>query len=268
MRDAGVPDSQLLPVSGGERLPLFSSSVRQQASIGEGDLAAGPPGAPALPHPSLATMSVQVWPSLHCLMPGKPGETPEVIDTGTIFMGEANPYICTVDLNRGMQYGLLRTGDRVPVGDRDPKLQSFIDYVNDRSHNVFSSADGGQLMFNFLFNGKALLWNSHLGAYEGIMKVLEPKPDVAILGIAGRGNLNGRPFNGSAAQFALNEIRWLDNPRTVIWCLHDERRVFDSKHTLILKLTLALLVLLAPLNHFELIQGQQPKQYRKPLLLA
>lgn len=122
-----------------------------------------------------------------------------------------------------MRYGLLRTADRVSVEQRDPKLQSIIDYVNDRSRNVFSSADGGQLMYNFLFNGKAVLWNSYLGAFERVMKLLEPRPDIAILGIAGRGNLNDRLFDGSVAQFALNEAQWLGDPRTVIWCLHDER---------------------------------------------
>ena len=78
-------------------------------------------------------------------------------------------------------------------------------------------------MVNLIIGDKALLWNAHLGAYEGIMKSLDPKPDVAILGIAGRGNLNGRPFDGSAAQLALKEVQWLEQPRQVIWCLHDER---------------------------------------------
>ncbi|KAL5358855.1 hypothetical protein BJX96DRAFT_173824 [Aspergillus floccosus] len=48
------------------------------------------------------------------------------------------------------------------------------------------------------------------------------KPDVAVLSIGGRGNLNGRPFNGSAAQFAAMEAKWLDEPEKVIWCLLDE----------------------------------------------
>jgi hypothetical protein len=81
-------------------------------------------------------------------------------------------------------------------------------------------------MYNFLIDeGSTLLWNVYLGAYEGIMRSLGPKLDVAILGIAGRGNLNGKPFDGSAAQFALNEVRWLDKLVATIWCLHDERYV-------------------------------------------
>lgn len=223
LRKAGVPDAQLQPVSGGERIPLFTRDVRDRAARGVGKLLPGPPGAPLQPHPSLAVCSVQVWPSLHCLMPGSHTDIPEVLDTGRVFTGADNPYLCTINLNIGMRYGLLKAGERVPPESRNDRLQSFIDYVTDSHRNAFSAYDGGQLMYNFLIDdNKTVLWNAHLGAYEGIMRGLDPKPDVAILGIAGRGNINGRPFDGSAAQFALNEVRWLDEPRSIIWCLHDE----------------------------------------------
>ncbi|KAL3480490.1 hypothetical protein BJX99DRAFT_244241 [Aspergillus californicus] len=225
LRKAGVPETQLLPVSGGERIPLFTRAVRDRAARNEGKLLPGPPGAPSQPDPSLAVCSVQVWPSLHCLMPGSHAEIPDVMDTGRVFTGAADPYLCTIRLNVGMRYGLLTVGERVPPESRDPRLQSFVEYIADDARNVFSAYDGGQLMYNFLIDGKAILWNAHLGAYEGIMRGLEPKPDVAILGIAGRGNLNGRPFDGSAAQFALEEVRWLDEPPSVIWCLHDESAI-------------------------------------------
>ncbi|KAK7935362.1 hypothetical protein PG985_000857 [Apiospora marii] len=39
---------------------------------------------------------------------------------------------------------------------------------------------------------------------------------------AGRANLNGRPFDGSAAEFASRQVEWLGKPSQVIWCLHDE----------------------------------------------
>ena len=48
---------------------------------------------------------------------------------------------------------------------------------------------------------------------------------MVVLGIAGRGNLNGRPFDGSAAQFAALQLKWLGMPTKVIWCLHDEALV-------------------------------------------
>lgn len=156
-------------------------------------------------------------------MPATHADMPDVIDTGTVYTGAASPFVCTLDQTRGMRYGLLKIGDRVPPEKRSDGLQSFVDYVSDRKRNVFSNCDGGQIMVNFLVEeDKALLWNAHLGAYDGIMKQLTPKPSVAILGIAGRGNLNGRPFDGSAAQFALNEVEWISQPKQVIWCLHDE----------------------------------------------
>lgn len=54
------------------------------------------------------------------------------------------------------------------------------------------------------------------------MKGLEPKPDIALLAIAGRANLNGRPFDGSAADFVVDEIKWIGEPEKVIWHLHDK----------------------------------------------
>ena len=86
-----------------------------------------------------------------------------------------------------------------------------------------SHYDGGQLSYNFLLGpDKTVFWNGHLGAYEGILRSVKPKPNVLIQAIAGRANLNGRPFDGSAAQFAVEVSRWLGEPQHVLWCLHDD----------------------------------------------
>ncbi|KAH7393681.1 hypothetical protein BKA64DRAFT_676706 [Cadophora sp. MPI-SDFR-AT-0126] len=222
LRTAGVPEAQLMAVAGGERIPLFTKVVREAAAAGTAEIEPGPPAAPPLPHHSLAVLSVHVWPSLHCLMPGNShADIPDVCDTAKRYTGSASPYNCTLDISRGMKYGLLNVGNVVPREAMDAGLRSFVDYIGDQ-RNVFSSRDGGQLMFNILIDDKAILWNAHLGAYKDVMMGLEPKPDLAILGIAGRGNLNGRPFDGSASEFAVDEIRWLQEPKTVIWCLQDE----------------------------------------------
>ena len=71
LRNAGVAEEQLLPVAGGERIPLFTSTVRKAAANGSCAVAPGPPGSPPLPDPNLAVASVEAWPSLHCLLPGK-----------------------------------------------------------------------------------------------------------------------------------------------------------------------------------------------------
>ncbi|KAH6684921.1 hypothetical protein F5X68DRAFT_233356 [Plectosphaerella plurivora] len=223
LRNANVPEEQLMPVSGGERIPLFLKTDRDRAAAGTIDVAPGPPGAPRRPHDRFAAFQVHVWPSLHCFMPGKMGDIPDFIDTRTKYTGEVSPYTCTLDITNGMKYGLLRMGDLIPKEHRDPGVQSTIEYLDDTERHKYSAFDGGQLAFNFLIApGKTLFWNAHMGAYEGVIKDLEPKPDVAILALAGRANLDGRPFNGSAAQFIVKMIEWLRQPKTVIWCLHDE----------------------------------------------
>jgi len=40
--------------------------------------------------------------------------------------------------------------------------------------------------------------------------------------VAGRANIDGRPFDGSAAQAATSIVKWLGEPGKVIWCLYDE----------------------------------------------
>ncbi|KAJ5691549.1 hypothetical protein N7488_012284 [Penicillium malachiteum] len=140
LRDAGVPDDQLVPVSGGERIPLFTKYVRAAAKSGQVALSAGPPGAPAGPYYSLAIADIYVWPSLHCLITSTHDTLPDTFDSGA----------------------------------------------------------------------------DHLGAYKGIVKDIQPKPDIAVLGIAGRANLNGRPFDGSAAMFATKLAKWMGEPEKVI----------------------------------------------------
>ncbi|GIZ45812.1 hypothetical protein CKM354_000896300 [Cercospora kikuchii] len=224
LRNAGVPEEQLVPVAGGERVPLFTRKVRYAAKRGEVDVEPGPPGAPSSPHHKLAVAAVHIWPSLHCLMPGKShADIPDVMDTGKEYVGGASQFACTLNITFGMKYGLLKMGDHVPRESMDDGMRSFVDYINGPARNCMSHFDGGQLMFNCLLGtNETLMWSAHLGAYEGILKSVEPKPNVLIQAIAGRANLNGRPFDGSAAQFAVKVSRWLDEPEKVIWCLHDD----------------------------------------------
>ena len=143
------------------------------------------------------------------------------MDTGTVYTGEDNPYVSTLDITRGMKYGLLQLDKILPPEKINAGMRSFLEYVRDE-RNVLSNCDGGQLMFNIIFDDTSILWSAHLGAYSGIISEMQPKPKIAILAIGGRANLNGRPFDGSAADFALKEIQWLDEPETIIWSLHDE----------------------------------------------
>ncbi|KAE8421102.1 hypothetical protein BDV36DRAFT_305334 [Aspergillus pseudocaelatus] len=241
LRDAGVPDTQLLPVSGGERIPLFTREVRLAAASSSPSIIlrqGGPPTAPPEPHHMFAVAEVHIWPSLHCLLPGSHETLPDVLDTDDSYEGEATPFDGTLDVTRGMKYGLFKLRELVPADmiAGDNKLRCFVEWLEDRGpgrRNVMSACDGGQLMFHVLRTGKdntssagiwsgGILFNAHLGAYEGIVKTIQPRPSLVVQGIAGRANLNGRPFNGSAADFATELMRWLGEPERVIWCLHDE----------------------------------------------
>lgn len=240
MRAAGVPEAQLQPVAGGERLPLFTKAQRDAAVAKHAAAAShhAPPTAPGPQRPptpdvSQAVVDVHVWPALHCLLPpGDHAALPDVLDSGAVYNGDGGqPYACTVDITRNMTHGFGALMQLPAAAALPPQLPAdfgaFLPYMRDRERHRYSFYDGGQLMYNFLLDtaggaGPALLWHGHLGCYEGIMKGVEPKPDVAILAIAGRGNLNGRPFDGSAAEFATKQIQWLGEPAKVIWCLHDD----------------------------------------------
>jgi len=179
LRAAGVPEEQLLPVAGGERIPLFSHQDREAARKGQCSLAAGPPGAPPLPDSSLAVMSVHAWPSLHCLLPGTShADIPDTMDTETVYTG-GSQYACTIDITRGMKYGLLRLDEIVPHEHLDAGEKSFVEYVVDREKHVMSNFDGGQMTFSFLIGAQTLLWNSHLGGYSGILQNIEPQPGMS-----------------------------------------------------------------------------------------
>lgn len=225
MRQAGVPEENLMPVSGGERVPLFTRSTRDDARK-EACLLAdhSPPTAPKIPHPSLAVMTVDVWPSLHALMPTMDhSKIPQIMNSGEKYLGSAS-HACSLDITRGMTHGLLKLPDlpQTVLSSMDADLHSFIDWLQEKGKHQYSGFDGGQLMYHFQIGpSQTLLVNSHLGGYEGILKTLPVRPTVAILGMAGRANLNGRPFDGSAAEFALKETRWIGEPDKVIWCLHD-----------------------------------------------
>ncbi|RKK30840.1 hypothetical protein BFJ69_g18815, partial [Fusarium oxysporum] len=169
MREAGVPEKQLLPVGGGERIPLFTKELHDKAAQSLVELEQRPPGAPKSPHPSLAVAAVHVWPSLHTFLPE---DHPEIMDTGVRYTGASTDFLCTLNITMGMKHGLLRLKDVIPEDKIDQDTQAFIDYVDDRDKNRFSHYDGGQLMFNILTEGQVLLWSAHLGGYEGVLRDL------------------------------------------------------------------------------------------------
>lgn len=78
--------------------------------------------------------------------------------------------------------------------------------------------DGGQLAFLLQTPDGSALFSGSSGYWPGIFAGLEP--DVAFLALAGRPNVSGEPYQGSSAQFLLEQAQCL-RPGQVCVCHHD-----------------------------------------------
>ncbi len=95
-----------------------------------------------------------------------------------------------------------------------PDLADFSRAVEPRS----SRDDGGQLMYLLETPDGSVLFSQSTGYWSGIIRDL--RPDVAVLAITGRPNLDGEPFQGSLAEFVTGEVEVM-RPGTVVFCHHD-----------------------------------------------
>jgi L-ascorbate metabolism protein UlaG (beta-lactamase superfamily) len=98
-----------------------------------------------------------------------------------------------------------------------------------------SLADGGQLNYLLRSPEGSILVSASAGYWSGIMRDL--RPDVAVLSIAGRPNLDGEPFQGSMAQFVAGEVaaapaRRLLPPRRLAATAGGDRRSSRSRTSL------------------------------------
>lgn len=81
-----------------------------------------------------------------------------------------------------------------------------------------SPHDGGQLAFLLTAERGSILVSGSAGYWQGIFRGL--RPDVALLSVAGRPNLNGDPYQGSAARFLAQQVGDLHAGRVAL-CHHD-----------------------------------------------
>jgi hypothetical protein len=81
-----------------------------------------------------------------------------------------------------------------------------------------SDHDGGQLIYLVSTPYGSLLWSASSGCWTAILREL--RPDVALLALAGRPNVNGEPFQGSMAEFIVRQVEML-RPSKVVFCHHD-----------------------------------------------
>lgn len=81
-----------------------------------------------------------------------------------------------------------------------------------------SEHDGGQLAFLLTQGSGSMLVSGSAGYWRGLYTGL--RPDVALLSLAGRPNVDGEPFQGSQAEFVVEQVRVL-GARRVAFCHHD-----------------------------------------------
>ena len=171
LRAAGVPDAQLLLVTGGETV-----------DCGRG-------------------ARVRVLPALHACLFARTGA-----DAGTECLGDlgvsAQERAATV---AGLFDSIVYLPD--PTG-------SALRTMLERS----STHDGGQLAFLLTTESGSILVSGSAGYWRGIYRGL--RPDVALLSVAGRPNLDGEPYQGSVSQFVVQQVGDL-GAGSVAVCHHD-----------------------------------------------
>jgi L-ascorbate metabolism protein UlaG (beta-lactamase superfamily) len=125
---------------------------------------------------------------------------------------------CVGDLGVSLQERRARM-DPLFALMRDPKgtTPELYDYM---MHPIgpISDHDGGQLMYLISTPYGSLLWSASSGCWTAILREL--RPDVALLALAGRPNVNGEPFQGSMAEFIVRQVEML-RPSKVVFCHHD-----------------------------------------------
>jgi L-ascorbate metabolism protein UlaG (beta-lactamase superfamily) len=81
-----------------------------------------------------------------------------------------------------------------------------------------SAHDGGQLSFLLTNGSGSILVSGSAGYWRGLFTDL--RPDLALLSLAGRPNVDGEPYQGSVAQFVVEQVKLL-GARSVALCHHD-----------------------------------------------
>lgn len=175
LRENGVPESQLLQVTGGETV-----------DCGHG-------------------VSVKVLPALHsCLFAASD------VDSGTSVTGDLG---MSAQQREAKVNALFAAAQQAPPAILTP-LEEML------KHTAIS--DGGQLAFLLTTSEGSLLVSGSAGCYRSVYSEL--RPDMALLSVAGRPNLDGEPYQGSKADFVLEQVQMLGYPKRVAFC-HQESLV-------------------------------------------
>ncbi len=171
LRLSGVPEQQLLVVTGGETV-----------DCGRG-------------------VKVRVLPALHaCLFAASDA------NSGTECLGDLE----LSAQSRATKVAEMFSAVKDAPGPAGPSLRAMLE----RS----STHDGGQLAFLLTDGTGSVLVSGSAGYWRGIFAGL--RPDLALLSVGGRPNLDGEPFQGSVARFVVEEASLLGAGRVAL-CHHD-----------------------------------------------
>ncbi len=144
---------------------------------------------------------VKVYPSLHsCLFAGAS------LDSGVACLGDLG---VSHQARRQTIHALF---ELMPAAG--PELAEYFRAADEHcSHD-----DGGQLTYLLETPSGSVLVSGSSGYWSGIVNGL--RPDVAVLALVGRPNVDGEPFQGSAADFLVGQVELLE-PSKVVLCHHD-----------------------------------------------
>src|SRR5579859_6696820 len=147
-------------------------------------------------------VTVSIYPSLHsCVWTSKGGMfQPDEVCLGDMWV----TYHERLERMQAMMQGLMQLDAET------------LQHLKASDQNV--RGDGGSFVYLFETPQGSLLYQDTCGHWSGILNDL--RPDVAILGAAGRGNIDGEPIQGSLAEFIARETDLL-RPRRVILGHHD-----------------------------------------------
>ena len=149
-------------------------------------------------------VTVSVYPSQHsCVWSHAEMQEPDVVCLGDL------------DVHWGEQQDRMADLMRYLATETSVEVQA---HLTEAAPGHSERGDGGALIYLIECPDGSVLFQDTSGHWEGVLETLEP--DVAILAAAGRGNIDGRPIQGSLAQFVARQVELL-NPGKVIFGHHD-----------------------------------------------
>lgn len=149
-------------------------------------------------------VSVSVFPSQHsCVWSHREMDQPDVVCIGDLGVDFA-------EQQRRMEELMSYLASEV-----SPEV---VNHIGGASSGHSDRGDGGALVYLIETPEGSLLFQDTSGHWSGIMRDL--RPDVAILAVAGRANIDGEPIQGTLAQFIGKQVDLL-RPQKVLFCHHD-----------------------------------------------